>query len=240
MPDPTDPTEVKAPSAQKRSRQRDLVELAVGFVLILIVIWTPRPWQRFLWIVAAVFVFTAICMSWNGFKSMGLCITNLFRSLWVVGFALAVAGTAVLLAERMHTLNMPHGPLPFVERYGAYIVWAFVQQLLLQAFFLARSVRLLPGANSAAVMAALFFAIAHLPNPILTAITLILGLASCLVFLRYKNLYSLAVAHAILGVSIAITIPGPVHHNMRVGLGYLTYVPRPSPLTHPAAQLPKP
>jgi hypothetical protein len=30
-------------------------------------------------------------------------------------------------------------------------------------------------------------------------------------------------AHAIMGIAIAITIPGPVDHNMRVGLGYLTY-----------------
>ena len=32
-------------------------------------------------------------------------------------------------------------------------------------------------------------------------------------------------AHAILGITIAITVPGPVDHNMRVGLGYLTYNP---------------
>lgn len=240
MPDLTDPTPLETPLASKPSRQRDLIELAVGFGLILIVIWTPRPLQRWLWIVAAAFVFAAICMSWNGPRSMGLCITNLFRSLWVVGFALLVAGAAVLTAERMHTLNLPDGPIHFVERYGAYAVWAFVQQLLLQSFFLARSMRLLPGANYAAALAAVFFAIAHLPNPILTAVTLILGLASCFVFLRYRNLYSLAVAHAILGIAIAITIPGTVHHNMRVGLGYLTYVPHPAHLAHSAAPLPKP
>ena len=66
----------------------------------------------------------------------------------------------------------------------------------------------------------------HLPNPLLTVVTLICGLASCLFFVRYRNLWPLAIAHAILGVSIAITIPGSMHHNMRVGLGYLTYVDR--------------
>ena len=44
-----------------------------------------------------------------------------------------------------------------------------------------------------------------------------------MLFLRYRNLYPLAISHAILGISIAITVPGPVDHNMRVGLGYLTY-----------------
>jgi hypothetical protein len=43
------------------------------------------------------------------------------------------------------------------------------------------------------------------------------------VFLRYRNLYPLALAHAILGITVAITIPGPMMHNMRVGLGYLKY-----------------
>jgi len=49
---------------------------------------------------------------------------------------------------------------------------------------------------------------------------------ACLLFLRYRNLYPLAMAHAILGITIAITIPGAVDHNMRVGLGYLHYSPR--------------
>jgi hypothetical protein len=35
--------------------------------------------------------------------------------------------------------------------------------------------------------------------------------------------YPLALAHAVLGITVAITIPGPVVHNMRVGLGYLRY-----------------
>jgi membrane protease YdiL (CAAX protease family) len=67
------------------------------------------------------------------------------------------------------------------------------------------------------------FSLAHLPNPILTVITIFWGLASCMYFLRYRNLYTLVVAHAILGIAAAVCVPGPVIHNMRVGLGYLTY-----------------
>jgi hypothetical protein len=60
-------------------------------------------------------------------------------------------------------------------------------------------------------------------------------LASCLLFLRYRNLYPLALAHTILGITVAITVPGPVVHNMRVGLGYLTYA-----RTHKTAQSAQP
>ena len=82
---------------------------------------------------------------------------------------------------------------------------------------------------------AIIFAVAHLPNPILVPFTLLWGLAACLLFLRYRNLYPLAMAHAILGITIAIAVPGPVDHNMRVGLGYLTYAH-----THSATQSAQP
>jgi hypothetical protein len=60
---------------------------------------------------------------------------------------------------------------------------------------------------------------------VLTPITFIWGFAACLLFLHYRNIYPLMIAHAILGITVAITIPGPVDHNMRVGLGYLRYDP---------------
>jgi membrane protease YdiL (CAAX protease family) len=110
-----------------------------------------------------------------------------------------------------------------------------VQQFLLQCFFLSRLRRLLPGARCAAAVAAVIFAFAHLPSPILVSVTLLWGFAACLLFLRYCNLYTLAIAHAILGITIAITVPGPVTHNMRVGLGYLTYGH-----AHRLARLPQP
>ena len=109
-----------------------------------------------------------------------------------------------------------------------YRLCSFVQQFLLQGYFLFRFLRLLPRRESVAVAAATIFAAAHVPNPILTPITLVWGMVACFVFLRCRNLYPLMMAHAILGISVSITVPGPVIHNMRVGIGYLRYHP---PLT---------
>ena len=106
-----------------------------------------------------------------------------------------------------------------------------LQQLLLQGYFLARTLRLVPNANVAALLTASVFALAHLPNPILTPLTLIWGLAACLVFIRARNVYPLAIAHAIFGICVAITIPASVLHNMRVGLGYIEYRPHPAHLS---------
>jgi Na+-transporting NADH:ubiquinone oxidoreductase subunit NqrB len=144
-----------------------------------------------------------------------------------VALAGAIALLGIAIAGRFHTLRLPPSAYLFIRHYGWYAIWAGLQQMILQCFFLARSVRLIPNTTAAAGLSAALFAVAHLPNPVLTIITLICGLASCLFFLRYRNLWPLAVAHAILGIAIAITIPGNIDHNMRVGISYLTWVDRP-------------
>jgi len=206
-----------------RSRRRDLVETAVAYGLILLVVWTPRPWQRILWLVAAAAIIFFTCISLDTLQSMGLRRANFLRSLWVAGVALAVSGLAIALAAHLHTLRLRGGPLWIVRHYWAYALWAAVQQFLLQCFFLARLRRVLPSAGAAVLAAAGIFALAHLPNPILTSITFVWGLVACVHFLRYRNLYPLILAHAIFGITVSLAIPGPVVHNMRVGLGYLTY-----------------
>jgi membrane protease YdiL (CAAX protease family) len=215
-----------APSApailKPRSRRRVLTEIFVSYTLILIVIWTPRPAQRWMWWVASASVVVFTCVSLDGARAMGLRAANFLRSLWVAGAALVIAVIAIIVAARLHTLKMPPGIVAFIQTYFAYGIWSFVQQFLLQCFFLLRFLRVLPP-RWAALAAAFIFAAAHLPSPILTPITFVWGLAACLIFLRYRNLYPLAIAHAIFGIAIAVTVPGPVDHNMRVGLSYLTY-----------------
>ena len=212
-------------SVATRRKWRDIVEFGAGYGLILLVIWMPRPLQTVLFYVAVAALAAIFWRSFESWSAMGLRTANLLRSLWVVGVALMLAAVAVLLAIRLHSLHVPDGPVLFLKTYWGYALWSFVQQILLLDFFLLRLLRLLPGRKSAVVATAGIFALAHLPNPILTPLTLLWGLAACLVFLRYRNLYPLAMAHAIFGICIAITVPGPVSHNMRVGLGYLQYRP---------------
>ncbi|MGO9338108.1 MAG: CPBP family intramembrane glutamic endopeptidase [Terracidiphilus sp.] len=236
------PTLGKHDPASAHSRRRAVLELSIPYGLILLVIWTPRPWQKWLWWVAAVAIVAIFWMSFDRMMTLGLRTAGFFRALWVAGAALLLAAIAVLIAIQLHTLHLPPGgPVEFIKNYWAYALWACVQQLLLQGFFLPRCLELLKGRTSAALLAGFLFALAHLPNPILTPITLLWGFTACMLFLRYRNLYPLAIAHAIVGVAIAVTIPGHVDHNMRVGLGYLTYGHRaqnPSRLLRP--QLTKP
>jgi len=88
-------------------------------------------------------------------------------------------------------------------------------------------------ATWAATAAAGLFAFAHLPSPILMLITLVFGLGACLFFVRYRNLSPLIVAHAVLGIAIAITVPAQIDHDMSVGLEYVTYMHQTAALSQP-------
>jgi hypothetical protein len=100
------------------------------------------------------------------------------------------------------------------------------QQFMLQDYFLIRLLRLMPSKAAAVSTAAILFASAHIPNPVLMLATLLWGVAACILFLRFRDLYSLGVAHCFLGICIGVTVPAHIHHGMRVGLGYRQYRPR--------------
>jgi hypothetical protein len=205
------------------SKRRAVIELVVTYALILSVIWTPRPWQRYLWWVAAGAVIVITAASAETLRILRPRTTACLRAMWVPGVAAALAAAAVVVALRLHTLRQFHNPIEVVTQFWAYFLWTFLQQFLLQGFFYLRFRRILTSPGAAALTAAGIFAIAHLPNPILTPITFVWGLAACWLFEHYRELYPLGLAHAILGITIAVTIPGTVDRNMRVGYGYLAY-----------------
>jgi hypothetical protein len=222
-----EPTSPDAPAGS--SPRRIAVELATAYGLILSVLWTPRPWQRLLWGVAAAGVAAIVIFSNQRLARWGLQWTGLLRFLWVAVAAMLVSACALAMAAHFHTLHMPHHHQGLWSSWWGYILWAASQQFLLQDFFLARIERIVRGERAAALAAAGLFAAAHLPNPLLTALTLLWGFLACLHFMRYRSLYPLAAARAILGITLAIIVPGPIIHNMHVGLGYLTYTPPRSP-----------
>jgi hypothetical protein len=210
-------------AAGRRGRRLALLELCVGYGLILATVWTPRPAQTWLWWASVLWIASSSAWSFPGWEAMGFRRGGFVASLWVVALAAILSSIAVSAAIQLRTLRIPHTVTGWVLAWGGYALWSFVQQFLLQGYFLFRLLRLLPRREGAAVAAAVIFAAAHLPNPLLTVVTLIWGIVACFVFLRCRNVYTLMLTHAILGVSLAITVPGPVIHNMRVGIGYLRY-----------------
>ncbi|KAA6458752.1 CPBP family intramembrane metalloprotease [Acidobacteria bacterium AB60] len=217
------------PSATGRLRSRAILDIVLAYGLILATIWSPRPFQQWIYLLAAAWIVVSTARSFPGWNALGFRTGGFWRSSWVIAAAILFAALATAAATRLHTLRQPVSGRSWIMTFGGYVVWSFAQQFLLQSYFLHRFRQLIPSQTKAALAAAGIFAAAHLPNPILVPVTLIWGLCACFVFLRHRNLYPLAVTHAILGICVAVTVPGPLIHNMRVGLGYVRYHHRTAP-----------
>ncbi|HEX3663347.1 MAG TPA: CPBP family intramembrane glutamic endopeptidase [Acidobacteriaceae bacterium] len=205
------------------SRAREVAELAIGYGLILITVWTRNPEQRFFYWSAFAWIAITGWLSRNRSRPIGLGIQGLWRSLWIVAGATALFFIGLGIAARVHSLHKLYGPLPFGVHIFEYSLWALMQQYILQVYVLLRLLRVGMGRASAVALATLLFVIVHMPNPVLVPAVLIWGAASCLLYLRYRNLYPLAIAHGLLGMCLAVGVPNALHHHMRVGIGYLDY-----------------
>jgi membrane protease YdiL (CAAX protease family) len=208
---------------QSRLRSCEFVEVAAGFVLVMLALWSSRPAQLLLGSAAFLWMVMVAVREQPDPAKLGLRVAGMRRALWIVGCAVMAAVVGVGISLRMHTFHAVFRNHVVEWSFLAYIVWALMQQFMLQDFFLARLMRIVPTRSAAIVIAGLLFAVAHVPNPLLVVATLVWGIVACALFLRYRNLYVLALAHAIFGMCMAVTIPNAVHHQMRVGLGYLQW-----------------
>ena len=204
---------------------RMLFELGVAYTLITVTVWTSGRSQRVLFYTSGGWILLTSLFPRHTRELIGLKPFGLRRSWWIIATALTFGSAAVVLAARLGTLHLPGRLEQLPMRIFGYVVWSFVQQFILQDYFLYRLRRLTANITFAVVATALLFALAHLPNLLLTTTALFWGITSCALFTRYRDIYSLGVAHALLGLCIAFTIPDAVHHGMRVGSGYATYHP---------------
>lgn len=198
---------------------RDLTEIAVVFLCILVAVWTPpgRVNAFFSIVAAACVVAFAIAGRW-GARDLGLT-----RPMSGAGYTL-LAGA--ILCGAIALIGIPlrfagaGNPLP-LGRSWQYGFWALQQEFILQSIFFVRLEALL-GARRAVIAAAGLFALVHLPSPILTVLSFCGGILFCELFRRWRNLYALGIIHGALGLTIAASLPDKWLHHMRVGIGYLT------------------
>ena len=100
------------------------------------------------------------------------------------------------------------------------IPWGFGQQFALQTVFL-REAQATVGRTAGIWLAAILFALLHLPNPFLSAMTFAGALAWCWIYDRRPNLLPLALSHALLTLAILYAFDDAVTGRLRVGLAYL-------------------
>jgi len=202
---------------------RSLVEITLGYALIVITIWSPMPFRNYIGAAAGTWVSAALLLAGLSHEERGFGIREFWRGKWAVVIALLFAAVLVSISAQVGTLHWREGHTGYHPPMVGYLVWSLVQQIILQLFLVRRLVLLLRNFWAAALVAAIMFSAAHLPNPLLTLATLLWGIVACWLFFRYKSLWVVALIHFMFGASLAISVPAPVHRNMRVGLGYLHY-----------------
>jgi len=197
-----------------------VVEIGIVFTLVLIAVWTPQGRFNACVSISAAACVVAFAMAgrwsapelgltrpWAGLGYILLAGALLCGAIVLIGFPLRFAGAG--------------NSLP-LSRSWQYLVWALAQEFILQGIFFVRLESLL-GSRRAVLAAAGLFAIAHLPSPVLTALSLLGGILFCELFRRFRNLYPLGIIHGALGLTIAASLPDRWLHHMRVGIGYLCF-----------------
>lgn len=199
-----------------------LLEILVGWSLIEATIWNSGTTQLHLFWVSAIFILASTVAHRPRMRDLGLGLQGLRASLWVIPAAIVLSSAAVLLAWAAGTLHPLFGLIGIATHSTGYSIWAVFQQFILQSFFFLRFEKLV-STRAAVLLSAGLFCLAHIPNLVLIGVCLFAGCVACEIFRRNRNIYALGVAHAILGLTIAITVPDNVHRHMRVGIGYYHY-----------------
>lgn len=198
-------------------------QTTIVFVFLELTLWAPTREIRNRWALITIFtILILVVIDRPSLERLGLRLPKTFGASVVLGIGFMTVILMVILVNRAGGQIPANQTWPALQPVWGYVIWALIQEFILQSFFFNRFEELY-GSSPAVWIASTLFAAAHLPNPILTTATLIGALFFCEMFRRYRSIYPLAVVHAMLGLTIAIITPDSLVHHMRVGIGYLRY-----------------
>jgi membrane protease YdiL (CAAX protease family) len=195
------------------------VQPAAIFSLIMAYIWVIRYSYPWFWvaIVGALLLSHAVRRETPaalGFRIRDFreCARQLAPPVTLLALLLIAAGLLCHSIRRIAFADALAG-------WAIYLPWGVTQQYVLNGYFFNR----LRGATTpraAAVLAALLFSAAHLPNWFLMAVTLSGGACCTYIYQRWRNLYALGLAHGTLGFLLYMVVPDSISHHLRVGWGW--------------------
>ncbi len=186
-------------------------------------LWSQGPTQLYWYLASLTVLLLCVLLSYPRSETLGLGLRGLRGAAWVIPFAAVMCGLAIFLAAEFGTLTVLYGPRPVYWHSIFYATWALEQQFILNSFFYIRFEHLLGNTTATVFTTACLFSLVHIPNPVLVPATFLGGLLFVGTFRRWRNIYPLAIAHAMFGLTLAITIPEQWIRHMRVGLGFLRF-----------------
>lgn len=221
---PLPPLTIRVHSAAISStlrRRLTWAQVIVAFLAVECGVWAARLSVRNRWALAAgIIVVTFALVDRPSVRRLGLGLPTAMGTGLMLGVGLTCAVLLTFLSRWAGGV-VPNNPLfPDMHLAWQYLVWALVQEFMMQSFFFTRCEELW-GSSTAIWVTATFFAVVHLPNMILTTFTFIAGLFFCEMFRRYRSIYLLGFVHAVLGLTLSATIPASLLYGLRVGIGYL-------------------
>ena len=204
-----------------RYRWAPLLRLLFPIALIEIALWAPLPVGILFGIAAFWYIARQVYNAASNARSIGLDLGGVVRESWLLAaLALAIAIlSAAYFSGSLHRLwGLRH---PWVG-VAVYICWAFVQEFMLQCFCVPM-LRAMVSRVSSLLLAGVLFAVVHLPNPNLTLVAFFAGVAFTSIYARRKNLYVVALIHAVLGLTLSVSTPDHWFHDLRVGRHFLQH-----------------
>jgi len=205
-------------------RRRDIISLALVFLLIYSFIW---GWRTSFHGATVVFATALIGLLLSGdatlagsFRDAGFRLdTAAHAAALLAPMTGLIIAVTVLAGQLLGSIDFPTPHDAWMSLSEAFAL-GLAQQYVLLAFFYRRFERLL-GRNAVAVVAtALVFAIFHLPNPFLTIVTLFAGLLCAAVYQRAPNLWINGLAHGLISYHLYHALPLWITGGLRVGPGY--------------------
>src|ERR1700684_1189113 len=118
------------------NRTRDVLELIVGYGVIVGIIWSPEHLQRILSPMALVLTLLLVLSRRPSRDELGLGWRGFITSFWILPAAVALAAISIFTAARIGTLHTLY-KADFAHISG-YVLWTIYQQFLLQDFVMDR------------------------------------------------------------------------------------------------------
>jgi membrane protease YdiL (CAAX protease family) len=236
-----DETETAGRNAAAKISMRAVTALEIASVVvsILIAVWAVIPLQpdrRWLIYIPGALALALIVNSQRirgeSLRDLGFTGRHFARTLKLLLWPTLLA--AAVFVSIGYSTGSIHRNTNFWATVFFLPIWGMFQQYILQGFIY-RRVRFLlvdetapverrkSRTNLAIIVSSAIFAFVHLPNPILTILTLIGGMVWSWIYERAPNLFALGLSHGLMSLMLMTTMPPWLLESMSVGYKHFLY-----------------